>query len=349
MRRTPGTDTARWQSVLRRAGEHDGAFVFAVRTTGIYCRPSCPARRPRRENVTFYADAATAEQAGFRACRRCRPQAALAPGLLTVQRVCRYLETHRDQPVTLTRLAAHVGLSPFHLQRSFKATLGLSPRQYAAACRARAFRAALQRGRPVTEAVYAAGFGSPGAVRHPEQALGMAPGQLRRGGERQTVYFATARCSLGSLLVAATDIGVCAVELGSTREEVQARLRERLTRATLVHDPKRLAAWIGALRLSLAGATPPPQLPLDVQATAFQWRVWRELQSIARGTTRSYAEVARALGSPAAVRAVAGACARNPVALLIPCHRVVRSDGALGGYRWGLERKQKLLAAERRP
>ncbi len=265
-----------------------------------------------------------------------------------VQRVCRYLEAHPDVPVTLTRLAAHVGLSPFHLQRSFKAILGITPRAYGVACRSRSFRAALRRGLPVTEAIFAAGFGSTSAVRRPEQEMGMSPSQLRRGGERQTVFFTTTRCALGALLVAGTTRGVCAIEMGKDRATLEAALRQHFPQAELVREPARLEGWVDALRSSLEHAAAPLQLPLDIRATTFQWRVWRELQRIARGETRTYAEVAQAIGAASAVRAVAGACARNPVALAVPCHRVVRSDGSLGGYRWGVERKAKLLQAEQR-
>ncbi len=338
-----------WQSVLTRDGEADGAFVYAVRTTGIYCRPTCPSRRPRRENVTFFALPEAAEQAGFRACRRCHPEQATIrdPQVEVVQRVCRAIAANPEQPPTLASLGAEVGLSPFHLQRTFKRVMGITPRQYADACRMERLKGELRNGEAVTSALYGAGYGSPSRLyeRAPAQ-LGMTPAVYRRGGAGMRIHYTIVPCPLGLLLVAATERGICAINLGDTDETLADGLKREYPAAEITRDASGLDAAVEAIIRHLRGQEPHLDLPLDVQATAFQWRVWEALQAIPYGSTRSYGEIARAIGQPTAARAVAQACATNRVALAIPCHRVVRENGDVGGYRWGIERKRTLLAQE---
>jgi AraC family transcriptional regulator of adaptative response/methylated-DNA-[protein]-cysteine methyltransferase len=341
-------DAPRWRAVLSRDRAQDGAFVYAVSSTGVYCRPSCPSRRPRRDRVRFFTVPEAAERAGYRACRRCRPQLAATPdaALARVRAVCRFIADNLDEPLTLERLATTVGGSPHHLQRSFKAALGISPREYTDALRLQGLRERLRRGQPVSEAGYGAGYGSSRALyeRAPSQ-LGMTPATYRRGGEGVSIAYAITDSPLGRLMVAATGRGICRVGLADTEGALERSLREEYPRATLERDEAALRDWVRAVLGEMAGARR-PELPLDVQATAFQWRVWQELRRIPRGETRSYAEVARRIGRPTAARAVARACATNPVALVVPCHRVVASDGRLGGYRWGAERKRALLERE---
>lgn len=340
-----------WQSVMERDKEADGSFVFAVRSTGIYCRPSCPARRPERANVLFFALPAAAEQAGFRACRRCRPEEATLrdPQAELVQQICRQIEANLDGPLTLDALAAEQHFSPHHLQRTFKRLMGISPRQYADARRLQRVKAELRQGENVTSALYEAGFTSSSRLyeRAPAQ-LGMTPSEYRQGGRGAQIGYTIADSPLGRLLVAATEKGVCAVSLGDSDAELAAALEREYPAATIEREETgRLGEWVQALISYLEGQLPHLELPLDVQATAFQWRVWQELQKIPYGRTYSYSEIARRIGQPAAARAVARACATNPVALVVPCHRVVREDGNLGGYRWGLERKRRLLEKEK--
>jgi AraC family transcriptional regulator of adaptative response/methylated-DNA-[protein]-cysteine methyltransferase len=345
----PEDDGRRWRAVLDRDRRQDGAFVYAVRSTGVYCRPSCPSRRPRRDRVRFFVLPEAAEGAGYRACLRCKPRLAVSadPSLQRLRHVCRFIEDRLDQPLTLERLASAAGLSPHHLQRTFKAALGISPRDYAEALRLRELRRRLRRGEAVSDAGYAAGYGSSRGLyeRAPAQ-LGMTPATYRKGGKGMSITYAISPSPLGRLLVAATERGVCRVGLADSDRELEQVLHEEFPKATLSRDETGLRRWVAAVLDGLRGAEPGVELPLDVRATAFQWRVWQELRKIPRGATRSYAEVARAVGRPAAARAVGQACNRNPVALVIPCHRVVASDGTLGGYRWGLERKKKLLASE---
>jgi AraC family transcriptional regulator of adaptative response/methylated-DNA-[protein]-cysteine methyltransferase len=337
--------------VLARDRAQDGAFVYAVRSTGVYCRPSCPSRRPRRDRVRFFALPEAAERAGFRACRRCRPRLVPSadPSLQRLRDVCRFIEDNLEGALTLERLSEKAGLSPHHLQRTFKAVLGISPRDYADAVRLGELRRRLRRGDAVSDAGYAAGYGSSRALyeRAPSQ-LGMTPATFRKGGEGMKVAYATTESPLGRLLVAATERGICRVGLADSDRMLEETLREEFPRATLTRDDAALRAWVDAVMDELRGKAPAAELPLDVRATAFQWRVWQELRRIPRGATRSYAEIARAVGRPGASRAVGQACNRNPVALVIPCHRVVASNGSLGGYRWGVERKKRLLEAERR-
>jgi AraC family transcriptional regulator of adaptative response/methylated-DNA-[protein]-cysteine methyltransferase len=331
----------RWQAVVARDSEFDGSFVFAVRSTGIYCRTSCPSRRPHRERVSFFPLPEAAEQAGFRACRRCRPQEALAgdPQIEMVQRVCRYIEAQDENTITL---------SAFHLQRVFKSVMGITPRQYADACRIGKFKVLVREGESVTGALYDAGFGSSSRLyEHAPSELGMTPATYGRGGRGATINYTITRSPLGRLLVAATERGVCAVKLGDSDEALESDLRKEYPAAEIKRMDAALRRSVELLLDYLAGKQPHLDLPLDIQATAFQWQVWEKLRAIPYGKTRSYGEVAKAMGRPKAVRAVARACASNPVALVIPCHRVIREDQSLGGYRWGLERKKKLLEQER--
>jgi len=340
----------RWQAVLARDPGFDGDFVFAVSSTRIYCRPSCPARRPNRERVSFFTLPEAAEQAGFRACRRCRPQEAPArdPQVDMVQRVCRFMEGQDENPITLAALSEHVGLSAFHLQRVFKSVMGITPRQYADACRIGKFKVRLRDGESVTSAMYDAGFGSSSRLyeRAPSE-LGMTPATYGRGGRGAKINYTITRSALGRLLVAATERGVCAVKLGDSDQALQADLKKEYPAAEIRRMDTALQKPVELLLDYLAGKQPHLDLPLDIQATAFQWQVWEQLRAIPYGKTRSYGEVAKAMGQPTAVRAVARACASNRVALVIPCHRVIREDRSLGGYRWGLERKRKLLEQER--
>jgi AraC family transcriptional regulator of adaptative response/methylated-DNA-[protein]-cysteine methyltransferase len=337
----------RWRAVCTRDRAADGTFVYAVRTTGVYCRPSCASRPARPENVAFFDTPAAAAQAGFRACRRCQPDGEATATVDVVARACRLIESAETAP-TLAALAAAVGLSPFHLHRRFKAATGVTPREYAAAHRARRVRGALASGARVTDALYDAGYGS--SARFYEQAdavLGMTPSRFRAGGAQTTIRFALGDCSLGAILVAATDLGVCAILLGDAPEPLLRDLQDRFPRAHLVGGD----AAFEALVARVVGLVETPrehhELPLDVRGTAFQQRVWQALRAVPPGDTVSYAELARRAGVPAAaVRAVGQAVAANPLAVAIPCHRVIRTDGALSGYRWGVERKRTLLARE---
>jgi AraC family transcriptional regulator of adaptative response/methylated-DNA-[protein]-cysteine methyltransferase len=344
-------DTERcWEALMARDARYDGMFVTAVRSTGIYCRPSCTSRHPKRENVTFFPLPAAAEQAGFRPCKRCRPQEAVIrdPQAEVVQQVCRYIADHLDQPLTLEELGEQVHLSPYHLQRTFKHIMGISPREYTEACRVQHFKTQLRSGNNVTDALYEAGFSSSSRLYDRASAnLGMTPAAYRKGGVGMNVRYTIVDCPLGRLLVAATERGVSAVCLGDVDADLEAALAHEYPNAEVKRDENTLGAWVQAILDYLNGWQPHLDLPIDVQATAFQRRVWRELQAIPYGETRSYSAVAKALGEPKATRAVARACATNPVALVVPCHRVVREDGGMGGYRWGMKRKEALLKQER--
>jgi AraC family transcriptional regulator of adaptative response/methylated-DNA-[protein]-cysteine methyltransferase len=338
-----------WQAVLDRDARFDGRVFFAVRSTGIYCRPSCPARRPRREQVVFFRIPEAAEQAGFRSCRRCRPRAAAMsdPQVEMVRRACLYIQNHAVESPTLEDLSLHTGVSPYHLQRVFKRIAGITPRQYAEAMRIDQFKAGVKKGATVTGAMYDAGYGSSSRLyeRAPAQ-LGMTPADYRRGGKGVRINYTIVGCPLGRLLVAGTGKGVCSVRLGDTDVELETKLLSEYPSADVTRDDEALSEWVGEIRSHLNGERPHLDLPLDVQATAFQWSVWEKLREIPYGSTQSYSDVARAMGRPTATRAVARACATNPVALVIPCHRVVREDKSLGGYRWGIERKKALLKRE---
>lgn len=334
---------SRWAAVVARDGKANGTFVYSVRTTGVYCKPSCGARLARAENVQFHASCAEAEAAGFRACKRCRPNEA---GQSVVAEVCRWISGAEGVP-RLEELAARAGLSASHLHRVFKAETGLTPRGYAVAERARRVRAALGTGGTVTEAIYKAGYGSSGRFYEAaDGVLGMKPSAYRDGGERTEIVFAVEACSLGSILVARSERGVCAILLGDDVEALERSLRTQFPRAALVRGD----ALFAVLVAQVVGLVEAPgiglALPLDIRGTAFQQRVWEALRKIPAGTVASYSEVARMIGAPSAVRAVARACASNVLAVAIPCHRVVRNDGALSGYRWGVERKRALLERE---
>jgi AraC family transcriptional regulator, regulatory protein of adaptative response / methylated-DNA-[protein]-cysteine methyltransferase len=343
-----------WTAVAERRKAADGSFVYAVRTTGIYCRPSCPSRRPNRDNVEFFALPEAAEQAGYRACQRCRPrdEAASDPALERVRRACRAIERAVEDeapPPSLGELAGKVGSSPFHLHRLFKRHLGISPRDFAEARRLARVKSVIREEDDVSSAVYAAGYGSPSRLYERSDAqLGMTPASYAKGGKGARIAFTTAASSFGRLLIAATGRGICAVTLGDDDDALERALRAEYPAAEIRRDDDALGAAVGAVLDGLAGATTTRTLPLDLLATAFQWRVWKALQAIPRGETTTYAALAEQLGLKQGARAVARACASNRVAGVIPCHRVVRGDGSLGGYRWGLERKAALLASEKR-
>ena len=339
-----------WQAVCARDASFDGVFYFAVRTTGVYCRPSCAARQPLRQNVSFYPLPNAARQAGFRACKRCKPdQTALRnPQAELIHRACRLLEADADAQLTLETLGAQLRVSPYHLQRLFKKLMGITPREYAEARRAAHFKQAVQAGANVTTALYEAGYGSSSRLyEHAAARLGMTPATYRKGGKGMEISYTIAGSPLGWLLVAATGKGICSVALGDEAEQLAADLRAEFPQAALTRDETNLLSHVAALVAHLRGELPHPDLPLDVRGTAFQQRVWAELRRIPYGTTISYRALAERIGQPTAARAVARACATNPVALVTPCHRVVREKGEVSGYRWGVARKQALLKREK--
>ncbi|KWT73883.1 Regulatory protein of adaptative response [Variovorax sp. WDL1] len=341
----------RWAAVVARETAADGRFFYSVRSTGVYCRPSCGARQPRPENVAFHATAADAERAGFRPCRRCKPDqpARAAQQAAQVAELCRFIE-NADETPTLGALAERAGLSSFHLHRIFKEVTGLTPKAYAAAHRDRRVREALGRGGSVTDAIYDAGYNSNGRFyERSNEVLGMTPTRFRAGGADTDIRFAIGQCALGAILVARSERGVCAIALGDDPDALARELQDRFPQARLIGgDPvfeQLVARVVGFVEAPGVGL----DLPLDVRGTAFQQRVWQALRDIPPGSTASYAEIAERIGSPKAVRAVAQACGANALAVAIPCHRVVRSDGALSGYRWGVERKSALLKREAEP
>jgi AraC family transcriptional regulator of adaptative response/methylated-DNA-[protein]-cysteine methyltransferase len=339
----------RWAKVVARDASADGQFFYSVKTTGVYCRPSCASRRARPENVAFHTTREAAEKAGFRPCKRCRPD---RPSLAeqhaaTITRACRLIETSSETP-TLETLAKGSGLSPFHFHRVFKAITGVTPRQYASAQRAARVRGELESGKRVTDALYDAGYGSSGRFYEESSAvLGMTPSAYRAGGAEATIRFAVGECSLGSVLVAQSERGLCAITLGDDPDALVQNLQDRFPKARLVGSDaafERLVAQVvGLIERPGTGL----DLPLDVRGTAFQQRVWRALRTVPAGTTTTYTAIARRIGAPRSVRAVAQACGANPIAVAIPCHRVVRRDGGLSGYRWGVERKRALLDREK--
>lgn len=351
-----------WLAVQTRDRGADGAFVYAVRSTGIYCRPSCPSRKPRLEQVEFFPLPEAAEQKGFRACLRCQPRLARLRDSRTaaVARVCREIEARidadsgksadedaTDTRMTLSTLSSAAGMSAHQLERAFRSVMGISPRQYADARRMRRLKSRLRKGDDVTTALYDAGFGSSSRLyeRAPAQ-LGMTPATYRQGGAGMKIHYTIVGSPLGRLLVGATDRGISALYLGKDDGPLERSLRKEYPRAEIRRDRNGLEGWVGKILEHLRGREPNLDLPTDVQATAFQRRVWEELRKIPYGATRTYSQVARAIGKPKAIRAVARACATNPVSVVVPCHRVVREDGNLAGYRWGLERKRALLEHE---
>jgi AraC family transcriptional regulator of adaptative response/methylated-DNA-[protein]-cysteine methyltransferase len=344
----------RWQAVLERDPAFDGAFFFGVQTTGVFCRPSCKCRRPLRRNVRFFATAAEAQNAGLRACLRCKPLAVPLehPAAAQIRRACEYIRQHSEEALPLKELAAMAGLSTFHFQRSFKAITGVTPKQYLEACRLTALKGALRSQGSVTDAVYEAGFGSSSRVyERADTRLGMTPGEYRTGGKGARISYAAADSPMGRMMIGATDRGICFLQFAESDTELLDMLRREYPAADISPMPQPYSGdfddWMAALRGYLEGSSPQLNLPLDVRATAFQMKVWRYLQSIPVGAVESYAEVARGIGQPSATRAVARACATNNVALVIPCHRVIRGTGELGGYRWGLALKRTLIDRER--
>lgn len=344
---TPGSDHRRWQAVLERDSNLDGSFVFGVLSTGVYCRPSCPARRPLRKNVRFFDSPHQAERAGLRACLRCKPTTASAGKTALVQRLCRFIEANTDNKITLNTLSRLAGMSRFHLQRVFTAELGISPAKYLQACRFSRFKSALRK-HSVTTAWAEAGYSSPSRVYESARArLGMAPSRYRQGAAQEELRFTRFSTPLGKMLLVAGAAGVCSVQFtdGNDAESV---LRSEYPGASLKRDDDGLAMWAEQVRALVAGEKSSHNIPLDIRGTAFQQKVWQQLQKIPSGQTRSYSEVAQAVGRRSAIRAVAHACASNALAVVVPCHRVIHKDGSANGYRWGTERKEKLLAAEQR-
>ncbi len=341
-------EDGRWEAFVRRDPGADGEFVVAVETTCIYCRPTCPARRPLRKNVRFLPDAATAERQGYRACKRCRPELSQRPAEALVDKVKSLLVADLESPPGLDALACATGLSPAHLQKVFKKRTGLSPKEFVAAARLERWKAELRAGKPVTEAWLEAGYGSAGrAYAAARKQMGMSPAQYGKGGAGQRITWTVLDTPLGSLLLARTERGLCRVAFGESTEALETLLRSEFPAAELERASPESDARLCAAAAALGERSGAERLPLDVEATAFQRQVWQALRAIPSGSTASYAEVARSVGHPKAVRAVARACATNPVALVVPCHRVVHSDGSLSGYRWGQERKRVLLAEEK--
>ncbi len=352
MREMPPEDELR-RALAQRDANYDGTFVYGVMTTGVYCRPSCRSRRAKPENVRFFREPAAAESAGLRACKRCRPRSALDRTAVLINSLAEYIEQHADEPLSLAQLAGRAHLSPAHLQRRFKAALGVSPKMYHDAARLRRLKSGLKAGKSVVDAIAEAGFESTSRVySHAPRSLGMTPSAYRRGGAGESISYAARATAMGPLLMAATERGVCFAQFGASTSALIAQLKNEFPNAVHILSPMAdsaaLNAWMQALDAHIAGNAPRPDLPLDLRGTAFQIRVWRFLLQIPEGGVVSYAELAAGVGAPKAVRAAASACAANRIAVLVPCHRVLRGDGALGGYRWGLERKRVLIDQERR-
>ena len=344
---TPHAAARYWRATRARDSRADGTFVLAVRSTHIYCRPSCPARRPLRRNVTFFRTGEEAERNGYRACLRCRPNEISGPVAL-VQRAADLLAQSIEESLTLRQLAQTLSATQSTLRRAFLQVTGLKPRELAEALRLKRFKSLMRAGKSITDALYETGYGSSSRVYERSNAqLGMTPATYRKGGLGMKLSYIIAKSPLGKVLVAATERGVSAVYLGDDESKLVAELRDEYPRAEIAPASNGFERWVKEVLQRIDGRPPHIELPLDLQATAFQRRVWKELQRIPRGRTRTYSQVARSLGQPKAVRAVARACATNPVSIVVPCHRVVRQDGALAGYRWGLSRKEQLLASER--
>ena len=341
---------ARWASVVARDPKGNATFVYSVKTTGVYCRPSCAARLARPEHVRFHATCQEAEKAGFRACRRCKPdQPTFGKQQATmIAKACRFIE-EADETPTLEQLARHARISPYHSHRAFKRVTGVTPRAYALAHRAKRVRHALSRAGTVTDAIYGAGYNSSGRFYETSnEVLGMTPSSFRAGGARMDVRFAVGECSLGSILVAQSERGICAILLGDDPDALARELQDQFPRATLIGGDADFERVVAKIVGFVDAPTLGLDLPLDVRGTAFQQRVWQALRKIPAGRRMSYSELAERIGAPASVRAVARACGANTLAVAIPCHRVVRQDGTLSGYRWGVERKRALLEREAR-
>ncbi|MDA8142426.1 MAG: bifunctional DNA-binding transcriptional regulator/O6-methylguanine-DNA methyltransferase Ada [Thermoplasmatales archaeon] len=339
-----------WSAVKNRREIRDSSFVFAVRSTGIYCRPSCPARRPSRKNVVFFKDALDAEKNGYRPCMRCKPEKAMPQETEVVKKLCAYMERTVDRKHTLEKLSLVAGLSPSHLQRTFKKVTGISPRQYSDALKLRLIKSSIKNGKSVRESIYGAGYGSVSSLYpESEKKLGMQMSTYRNGGKGLQIYYSAASCSLGMVMTAGTEYGLCTVSLGDSEDSLLSILRHEYPNAEIQKNDDKLSEWLteivryldGDINASLSN------LPLDIRMTLFQSRVWKELQNIPYGTTATYGEIADRISKPGAARAVARACASNPVALVIPCHRVVRNDDGPAGYRWGIHRKKILLEKEK--
>jgi AraC family transcriptional regulator of adaptative response/methylated-DNA-[protein]-cysteine methyltransferase len=342
------TEQERWEALIHREKSADDAFVYSVKTTGVYCRPSCPARRARRENVAFHPTPKDAERAGFRACRRCKPNLSSAHGeqAAMVAQACK-LMVDAEEPLSLDALARAMGMSPWHFHRVFKSMTGLTPKAYSTAHRAERMHQELSRRGTVTSAIYNSGFNSNGRFyAESKKRLGMKPTEFKAGGDGAIIRFAIGECSLGSILVAASDLGICSIAIGNEPNPLLRELQDRFPKAELIGGDKRFERMVARVVAFVENPSAGLGLPLHVQGTAFQQRVWKALCEIPCGTTCTYSELAHKLGQPNATRAVAGACAANTLAVAIPCHRVVRTDGSLSGYRWGIERKGKLLHVE---
>jgi AraC family transcriptional regulator, regulatory protein of adaptative response / methylated-DNA-[protein]-cysteine methyltransferase len=343
-----------WSAVLRRDKSKDGDFFFGVTSTGVFCRPSCPARRPLRKNVRFYRTVAEAQADRLRPCLRCRPLATerVDPAEMRVHELCDYIRENSFESLTLKWLSQRTGFSPFHLQRTFKAVVGLTPRQYTEACRLEVLKKRFRSGNSVTGAIYDAGFGSNSRVyERVDSRLGMTPTEYRGGGKDVPISYVTVQTPLGLMMIGATDRGLCFVQFGDSKVELLKMLSAEYSAAALTEMkqpyPEQFGLWIQALIQHLNGDQQGVRLPIHVRGTAFQFRVWTYLQSIPNGHVESYSEVARGIGTPRAARAVAAACASNKVAVAVPCHRVIRGDGKMGGYRWGIARKRTLIDLER--
>jgi AraC family transcriptional regulator, regulatory protein of adaptative response / methylated-DNA-[protein]-cysteine methyltransferase len=344
---SPRTADKYWRATLERDRRADRDFVLAVRSTHIYCRPSCPARRPLRRNVVFFRTREEAERQGYRPCLRCRPNEVAASSAL-VARAAQYLGESTEESVRLSQVAAQLNSNTATLRRAFRQVTGLTPRELAEALRVKRFKGLLRAGRNITDALYETGYGSSSRVYERSNAeLGMTPATYQKGGKGMKLEYTIAKSPVGTVLVAATERGVSAVYLGDAQNKLVAELKKEYPRAEISEAAGSAQRWVREVVQRIEGQPAQEELPLDLQATAFQRRVWQELQRIPRGATRTYAQVARALGAPKAVRAVARACATNPVSVVVPCHRVVREDGKQSGYRWGLQRKEQLLATER--
>lgn len=342
------TNDSKWNAVVARDARADGSFVYAVDSTGVYCRPSCPSRRKKRANVSFYSTCSAAEQAGFRACKRCRPNGdgVHKENLARIAIVCRHIETHNG--ASLDEIANVAKMSRFHLHRLFKKFVGMTPKEYAAQWRDRSMRSELRKRTSVTDAIYSTGYSSSSRFyERSSRSLGMNASAFRRGGEEMHIFAAVAQCSLGSVLVASTNKGICAILLGNNEGALRRELAGLFPKATHESPPASFKKTIARVVALVESPSRAADLPLDIRGTAFQMRVWRALQSIPAGNTKSYADIARAIGAPSSARAVGSACAKNTVAVAIPCHRAVATSGKLTGYRWGLSRKRELLRREK--